>query len=86
MEKDEDVDSIFINMYGGQLPADKVAFVVREAVTKNYCSKPIVCRFKGAQAEEGSKILKDLNSSKVLVVEDFEEAAIMVEKQAQLEI
>jgi succinyl-CoA synthetase beta subunit len=57
MEKNENIDSILINMYCGQLPADKVAMVVKEAFEKNYCTKPIVCRIKGTFSTEANEIL-----------------------------
>ena len=58
MEKDDDVDSIFINMFCGQLSGDKIAVVVKEAIEKKYCSKPIICRIKGSFADEANAILR----------------------------
>ena len=57
MEKDEDVDSIIINVFCGQLPADKIAMVVKEAVTFKYVTKPIICRILGHRAEVANQIL-----------------------------
>lgn len=54
MEKNENINSILINMYCGQLPADKVAVVVKEAFEKKYCTKPIVCRIKGTYSSEAN--------------------------------
>ena len=78
MEKDVDVDCIMINMYCGQLPADKVAVVIREAFEKNYCTKPIVCRIKGNMAADANQILRDLKSDKVVVIDDLDQAAMKV--------
>ena len=57
MQKNEDTDAIIVNMYCGQLPADKVAVVIRDAFEKNYCTKPIVCRIKGTNSEEANAII-----------------------------
>ena len=68
MEKDEHVDSILINMYCGQLPADKVAVVVKEAFEKGYCTKPIVCRIKGTHATEANQIIEALPTERIVCV------------------
>ena len=51
MQKDEEVDAIFINTYSGIVPADKISVVIREAVLKGWVTKPIVCRLKGSFAD-----------------------------------
>ena len=78
MEKDEEVDAILINMYCGQLPADKVAVVIRDAFEKNYCTKPIVCRIKGHMAADANIIIKEIQSNNICVIDDFDTAAIKV--------
>jgi succinyl-CoA synthetase beta subunit len=78
MEKNEDTDAIIVNMYCGQLPADKVAVVIRDAYEKNYCTKPIVCRIKGTNSEEANAIIKSIPSDKIICVDDFNEAALKV--------
>jgi succinyl-CoA synthetase beta subunit len=78
MEKNEDTDAIFVNMYCGQLPADKIAVVIREAYVKNYVSKPIVCRIKGTAANDANKILEEMNNPNIHCVSDFNEAALKV--------
>jgi succinyl-CoA synthetase beta subunit len=66
MEKNESVDSILINMYCGQLPADKVAVVIKEAFEKNYCNKPIVCRIKGTLSDDANAIIKAIPTDKIV--------------------
>ena len=85
MEKDADVDSILINMYCGQLPADKVAVVIRDAFEKNYCTKPIVCRIKGNMAADANKIIRGIRSDKLCVIDDFDQAAMKVIELGKLE-
>lgn len=51
MEKDEDVDSIMLNVFCGQLSADKIAVVIKDNLMKKYIQKPIVCRIKGHNAD-----------------------------------
>ena len=62
MEKNENIDSILLNMYCGQLPADKVAWVIKEAHEKSYVTKPMVCRIKGTNATEANQIIQALKS------------------------
>lgn len=75
MEKNENIDSILINMYCGQLPADKVAVVVKEAFEKNYCTKPLVCRIKGTHSTEANEILRSMSNDMVICEQDLDKAA-----------
>ena len=78
MEKNEDTDAIIVNVYCGQLPADKIAVVIREAFEKKYVTKPIVCRIKGTNANDANKILVEMKHPKIHCVSDFNEAALKV--------
>ena len=50
MQKDADVDAIFINTFSGIVPADKISSVTHEAVKKGWVSKPIIIRMQGSFA------------------------------------
>ena len=78
MEKNENINSILINMYCGQLPADKVAVVVKESFEKNYCSKPIVCRIKGTHAKEANEIISSIPTNTIICEQDLAKAAELV--------
>ena len=72
MEKDENVDSILINVFCGHLPADKIAMVIKDNKSKNYLTKPVICRFKGHNAELANQILDDLNDPYVITESEYE--------------
>ena len=61
MQKDEDIDAIFVNIYSGIVPADKMSIVICDAVQKGWVSKPIVARIKGSFAEGANTMLHELS-------------------------
>ena len=86
MQKDQLVDVILLNMFCGQLIADKIAVVIKEAYNKGYCKKPLICRLKGAGAEEANKIIRSISSDKITCAVEFEEAVdkvLEVQKTAE---
>uniref|UniRef100_A0A7S3CMP5 ATP-citrate synthase/succinyl-CoA ligase C-terminal domain-containing protein n=1 Tax=Strombidium rassoulzadegani TaxID=1082188 RepID=A0A7S3CMP5_9SPIT len=85
MDSDKTVDSIFINMYCGQLPADKMAVVVKEAYAKSYCTKPITVRLKGTNSEEALSIIQSIPTNKIVCIEDFNDASQMAIQMAENE-
>lgn len=85
MQKDEEVDAIFINTYSGIVPADKISVVVREAVQKGWVTKPIVCRLKGSFAEGATKMLRELDCPTVYVIDDLDAAARKVVELSERE-
>ena len=78
---DPQVESVFINVYGGITSCVEVANGILEAVAKLGGSKPIVVRFDGNAAAEGLHILASANNPNVHVSETMEGAAA---KAAQL--
>lgn len=83
LEKDEDVDAIWLNMFCGQLPADKVGLVIREAVEKKYVTKPMVCRIHGRHSDEANEIIRQLKLNNIVCVADFDEAGRTVVKMGK---
>ena len=78
---DPQVESVFINVYGGITSSVEVANGILEAVAKLGGSKPIVVRFDGNAAAEGLHILAEANNPNIHVSETMEGAA---QKAAEL--
>ena len=72
---DPQVESVFINVYGGITSCVEVANGILEAVAKLGGSKPIVVRFDGNAAAEGLHILASANNPNIHVSETMEGAA-----------
>ena len=84
MEKNENINSILINMYCGQLPADKVAVVIKEAYEKKYCTKPMVCRIKGTNSNDANQIIQSLPTSTIVCEQDLAKAAQLVVEMGKM--
>lgn len=78
---DPQVESVFINVYGGITSCVEVSNGILEAVAKLGGSKPIVVRFDGNAAAEGLHILTEANNPNIHVSETMEGAA---QKAAEL--
>ena len=78
---DPQVESVFINVYGGITSCVEVANGILEADAKLGGSKPIVVRFDGNAAAEGLHILAEANNPNIHVSETMEGAA---QKAAEL--
>lgn len=78
---DPQVESVFINVYGGITSCVEVSNGILEAVAKLGGSKPIVVRFDGNAATEGLHILAEANNPNIHVSETMEGAA---QKAAEL--
>ena len=74
MQKDEEVYAIYINMFGGMVPADKVAIVIADAYEHKFLTKPMIVRLKGNKSTEAMKIIKEIPNQNVKCVEDMDEA------------
>ncbi|MDF7665052.1 ADP-forming succinate--CoA ligase subunit beta [Bifidobacterium sp. ESL0745] len=72
---DPQVESVFVNVYGGITACDEVAHGIIEALGKLNVSKPIVVRFDGNAAKEGLRILEDAHNPNIHVSGTMEEAA-----------
>lgn len=80
---DEQVKSVFVNVFGGITACDAVASGIVGALEKlgDAAKKPIVVRLDGNNVDEGRKILADANHPLVTVVPTMDEAA---DKAAEL--
>ena len=74
---DENVKSIFINIFGGITRGEEVAKGIVEAMSRVELRAPIVIRLDGTNAEEGRKILLDagIPASKLISKSTMLEAA-----------
>jgi succinyl-CoA synthetase beta subunit len=57
--RDEQVRSIFFNIFGGITRCDEVARGILEALDRMKIETPIVVRLDGTNSEEGRQILRD---------------------------
>ena len=72
---DPQVESVFINVYGGITSCEQVAQGILEALEALPSVKPIVVRFDGNAAVEGLSILGSSNNPNIHVANTMEEAA-----------
>jgi succinyl-CoA synthetase beta subunit len=57
--KDEQVRSIFFNIFGGITRCDEVARGILQALAQMQIEDPIVVRLDGTNAEEGRRLLQE---------------------------
>ena len=80
---DEQVKSVFVNVFGGITACDAVANGIVGALSKlgDTATKPIVVRLDGNNVEEGRRILEEAAHPLVTLVATMDEAA---DKAAEL--
>ena len=80
---DEQVKSVFVNVFGGITACDAVATGIVKAlqILGDHATKPLVVRLDGNNVVEGRRILADANHPLVTMVPTMDEAA---DKAAQL--
>ncbi|WP_293697374.1 ADP-forming succinate--CoA ligase subunit beta [uncultured Agrococcus sp.] len=74
---DEDVKSVFVNVFGGITACDEVANGIVQAleILGDAATKPLVVRLDGNNVEEGREILNNANHPLVTLVGTMDEAA-----------
>jgi succinyl-CoA synthetase beta subunit len=74
---DQDVRSVFVNVFGGITACDAVANGIVEAlkILGDDASKPLVVRLDGNNVDEGRRILAEANHPLVTVVDTMDDAA-----------
>jgi succinyl-CoA synthetase beta subunit len=80
---DDQVNSVFVNVFGGITACDAVATGIVKAlqILGDAATKPLVVRLDGNNVDEGRRILADANHPLVTLVSTMDEAA---DKAAQL--
>ena len=76
---DNDVEAVFINIFGGILRCDILARGVLQAVSEVKVRVPVVVRLEGTNVEEGRAILNGADF-KFIVARDMKDAAEKVVK------
>lgn len=71
---DDQVQAIFINLFGGILSCEKVALAMQGALGGSSPQKPIVVRMSGKDAESGLEILKGLGVDNLHMASDMQQA------------
>ena len=84
---DPEVQSVFVNVFGGITSCDAVANGVLQALQMLQeqgasLTKPIVCRIDGNNAEEGRRILMEANHPLIEIVDTMDDAARRVAELA----
>jgi succinyl-CoA synthetase beta subunit len=74
---DDDVKSVFVNVFGGITACDAVANGIVEAlkILGDDATKPLVVRLDGNNVDEGRRILSEANHPLVTVVDTMDNAA-----------
>lgn len=79
LNNDPEVDSIFINIFGGILRCDNLARSIITAAEQISLSKPIVLRLKGTNSEKAKEMIKPKEKELgIYFDEDFDSAARQV--------
>lgn len=81
---DEQVESVFVNVFGGITACDEVAKGINEAIDMlgEQANKPLVVRLDGNRVEEGRAILEEAANPLVTMVDTMDGAAKEAAKQA----
>ena len=71
---DNDVEAVFINLFGGVLSCRKAAEAFRDVLDGKPPAKPVTVRLSGNDAAEGLEILRGLNLPGLRIVPDMDQA------------
>ncbi len=77
---EENVQVIFINIFGGILSCAKVARAIRSVWKDKNMDKPVVVRFSGFESQEAKKIIQGVEYTNLLQAEDLNDALQMLKK------
>ena len=75
MQSDDQVHSVFVNIFGGINKCDVIAAGIVEAAKVVGLRVPVIARLDGTNVEAGRKILKDANVPGVYMAEHMDEGA-----------
>ncbi len=79
LNNDPEVDSIFINIFGGILKCDNLANSIIRAAEQISLNKPIVLRLKGTNSAQAREIIKPREKDLGIFFDDnFDSAAMLV--------
>lgn len=73
--KDENIKSIFVNIFGGIVRCDRIANGILEATQNVNITVPVIVRLDGTNAKIASEILKEANIENLIVASSLEDGA-----------
>jgi succinyl-CoA synthetase beta subunit len=74
MENDKNVESIFVNIFGGINRCDVIVLGLIKALSELGMRKPIVVRLKGTNVEEAKKLISE-SGFNITLTDDLNKAA-----------
>ena len=83
LNADDNVKTIFVNIFGGIMKCDVIAMGVINAAHAIGIKKPIIIRLKGTNVEAANKLIEGCGFS-MIVEEDFDKAASKAVKMAEI--
>lgn len=75
LNKDDQVKSILVNIFGGILRCDLLVGAIIKATEKYNLKKNIILRLKGTNADKASDIIRESNIKNIRFIEDLDQAA-----------
>lgn len=78
--EDENVNTIFVNIFGGIVRCDVIAQGILQAIEQSELTLPVIVLLQGTHAEEGKAILKDRHPCLMAVSELTQGATLAIEK------
>ncbi len=73
--QDENVKSIFVNIFGGIVRCDRIANGILQATQQVEVSVPVIVRLDGTNADEAAEILKNANIKNIIPATDLADGA-----------
>ncbi len=73
--QDENVKSIFVNIFGGIVRCDRIANGILQATKEVEVNVPVIVRLDGTNAEEAAEILKNANIPNIIPATDLADGA-----------
>ncbi len=73
--QDENVKSIFVNIFGGIVRCDRIANGILQATKQVEVNVPVIVRLDGTNADEAAEILKNANIKNIIPATDLADGA-----------
>ena len=73
--QDDNVKSIFVNIFGGIVRCDRIANGILQATQQVEVNVPVIVRLDGTNAEEAAEILKKANIKNIIPAQDLADGA-----------
>ena len=73
--QDDNVKSIFVNIFGGIVRCDRIANGILQATQQVEVNVPVIVRLDGTNAQEAAEILKNANIKNIIPATDLADGA-----------